>query len=111
MIPSFVNSSPATSRPEHLPRPHPGSVFKRRVLDKINLNHAVVAEKIGISTKHLSRFVNGHVSVTIELARKLEAATSISAAAWMNYQVAYDLYRTAKVHADQEKSSLFAYSS
>jgi len=93
----------ATSRPEHLPRPHPGSVFKRRVLDIVNLNRATVAEKIGISTKQLSRFVNGHAPVTIEFARKLEAATSISAAAWMNYQVAYDLYRTTKVHTDPEK--------
>jgi addiction module HigA family antidote len=105
----FLKQGEAYSRPESLPRSHPGAVFKRRVLDRANLKRSEVAERLGISEKHLSRFVNGHVSLTIEFARKLEAATNISAAAWMNYQVAYDLYKTSNTNACKDIKPLFSF--
>lgn len=95
MKPAFVSMSESVNRSEELFRPHPGEVFKRRCLSKTKLKHPEVASQLGVSDKHLSRFINGHVSVRIELARKLESVTNISAAAWLNYQNAYDLYRTA----------------
>ena len=95
-IPAFVTQSQETSRSESLFRPHPGEVFKRRCLSKTILKQEEIAKRIGISTKHLSRFSNGHIRVGVELARKLEACTNISANAWLNYQTQYDLYKTAK---------------
>jgi addiction module HigA family antidote len=67
-----------------------------------DLKQPQIAEVIGISTKHLSRFINGHVSVGIDLARKLEACTNISAQAWLHYQTQFDLHTTSKL----EKSSV-----
>lgn len=95
MIPEFAGTAESVSRDEGLHRPHPGDVFKRRCLSKSRLKQPEIAVLMGISPKHLSRFINGHVSVQIELARKLESVTNISAAAWLNYQNAYDLYKTA----------------
>ncbi|MDF2179171.1 HigA family addiction module antitoxin [Aliiglaciecola sp. CAU 1673] len=102
MIPAFVSQSPEASRPEHLYRPHPGEVFKRRCLSKTELTQKEVAEKMGISPKHLSRFINGHVQVEITLARKLESVTNISAGAWLHYQTAYDLYKTANMNLEKK---------
>lgn len=95
--PDFVTRFEQSLRSEELYRPHPGEVFARRCLSKSGIKQAEAADLIGISTKHLSRFVNGHVSVGVELARKLEACTKISAQAWLHYQTQYDLYKTAKL--------------
>ena len=92
---AIIDAGERASRPEHLKRPHPGEVFKRRCMSKSPLKQTEIAQCLEISTKHLSRFVNGHSNLTIEFARKLEAVSGISAQAWMHYQVAYDLYRTA----------------
>lgn len=96
-IPDFVNASESTKRPDSLYRPHPGAVFKRRCLSKTNLTHAQVALLMGISPKHLSRFINGHVSVGVDLARKLESCTNISAESWLYFQSKYDLFTTEKL--------------
>jgi len=96
-IPAFVTQSESTSRSDSLYRPHPGIVFARRCLSKTPLLQNEVSKRIGISTKHLSRFTNGHVHVGVELARKLEACTNISASAWLHYQMQYDLYTIGKL--------------
>lgn len=96
-IPSFVNESALVERAEDLFRPHPGEVFARRILSKTNMKQPEIAHILGISVKHLSRFTNGHVDVGINLARKLEACTNISAGAWLHYQAQYDLFTTAKL--------------
>ena len=96
-IPVFVTQSNPTKRSNILPRPHPGEVLKRRCLSKTKLNRDEVAKNIGISAKHLSRFINCHVSVKVNLALKLEAWTNISASAWFYYQEQYDLYKRVKL--------------
>ena len=96
-IPSFVTASESVTRSDSFYRPHPGEVFQRRCINKTSLKQAEIAKRIGISTKHLSRFTNGHVHVGVELARKLEACTNISASAWLHYQTQYDLYTTVKL--------------
>ena len=96
-MPKFVNESKAAKREEELFRPHPGEVFSRRILSKTDMKQPEIASILGVSVKHLSRFANGHVDITINLARKLEACTNISANAWLHYQAQYDLYTTAKL--------------
>lgn len=98
-IPAFVTESAEATRSDSLFRPHPGNVFERRCLSKTSLGQKEVAKRIGISTKHLSRFTHGHVHVGVELARKLESCTNISAGAWLHYQMEYDLYTTEKLDA------------
>ena len=96
-IPNFVTRSEQSVRPEELFRPHPGEIFARRCLSSGDIKQAEAAALIGISVKHLSRFINGHVSVGVDLARKLEACTKISAHAWLHYQTQFDLYNTSKL--------------
>ena len=96
MIPEFVSQSEPVQRSESLFRPKPSDVFKRRCLSKTSKKHPDIAELMGISAKHFSRFINGHVRVSVEFARKLESVTNISAGAWLHYQMQYDLYETAE---------------
>jgi antitoxin HigA-1 len=98
-IPAFVTQAEPTMRTDSLYRPHPGEVFNRRCLAKTSLKQDEVAKRIGISAKHLSRFTNGHIRVGVDLARKLEACTNISAAAWLHYQTQYDLYTSVKLES------------
>ncbi|MGJ8691488.1 MAG: HigA family addiction module antitoxin [Thalassotalea sp.] len=95
-IPAFVTESEEVIRPEQLRRPHPGSIFKRRFIEGTSLTRPEVAAILDVSTKHLSRFINEHVHIGVELARKLEACTNLSAHAWLHYQTQYDLYENAK---------------
>ena len=71
----LIEAGERASRPEHLKRPHPGEVFKRRCMAKSPLKQSEVAQCLEVSTKHLSRFVNGHSNLTVEFARKLEAVS------------------------------------
>lgn len=48
-IPSFVTQSQQVSRPEDLPRPHPGDVFKRRFIEKTSLKRPEIAAVLGVS--------------------------------------------------------------
>jgi addiction module HigA family antidote len=98
-IPAFVTESAEATRSDSLFRPHPGNVFERRCLSKTSLGQNEVAKRVGISTKHLSRFIHGHVHVGVGLARKLESCTNISAGTWLHYQTQYDLYTTEKLNA------------
>ncbi|AEA99729.1 helix-turn-helix transcriptional regulator [Alteromonas mediterranea] len=72
---ALIEAGERASRPEHLKRPHPGEVFKRRCMAKSPLKQSEVAQCLEVSTKHLSRFVNGHSNLTVEFARKLEAVS------------------------------------
>ena len=92
-IPAFVNKSTSTARAVSLHRPHPGKILKRRFLDKKELKRLEAAEVIGISSKQLSRLIDGHVHVDVNLARQLEAYTNLSAGTWLHYQKQYDLYQ------------------
>ncbi|MEW9799750.1 HigA family addiction module antitoxin [Alteromonas sp. CYL-A6] len=83
------------SRPGHLYRPHPGEVLKRRYIDKSPLTQHEIAVRLGINTNQLSCFINCNCDLTLELAKKLELVSGISSAAWMNYKIAYDIYKAA----------------
>lgn len=56
------------------------------------MKHSEVAETIGVSQQYSYRFLNGVEPVTVQLAKKLEACTNISAATWLDSQIKYDLF-------------------
>ncbi len=81
---------------------HPGQVLLQRCLQPHNLSIAHAAEKLHISRKQLSLFVNGHSSVSVLLAKKLELGTGISAQFWLNRQQKYDLHKAASLNVVAE---------
>ncbi|MFK8012406.1 MAG: HigA family addiction module antitoxin [Marinicellaceae bacterium] len=71
---------------------HAGEILKETYLVSLDLTIGKASEMLGVSRKHLSRFINGHVSVTAEFALRLQAFTGKSAIAWLNIQNNYDLW-------------------
>lgn len=72
---------------------HPGEILKSTYLEPLNLSVSKASEMLGISRKHLSGFVNGHVSVSPEFALRLQAFTGKSAQAWLSLQSNHDLWK------------------
>lgn len=97
----------AIQRHPSLPVKHPGFVFKERCLDIHNISITVAAQKLHMSRKQISLFVNGKSSISIELAKKLQIATGISAEFWINRQKKYDLHQAHQLEVKAEP--LYAY--
>ena len=72
---------------------HPGEILKSTYLEPLNLSISKAAEMLGVSRKHLSGFVNGHVSLSPEFALRLQAFTGKSAQAWLSLQSNHDLWK------------------
>jgi antitoxin HigA-1 len=82
--------------------PHPGEILWNLFLEPEGITISKASEALGITRKHLSKIVNGHVGVTPEMALRLEMAFGVSAESWLGHQSAYDLW-IAEQHKDQLK--------
>lgn len=71
---------------------HPGYLFRHDVLDPLDLNLTETANRLGISRKHLSGFVNGRTRCNLDMAQRLAIATDTSIASWLNMQTALDIW-------------------
>ncbi|MCH8501597.1 MAG: HigA family addiction module antidote protein [Aliidiomarina sp.] len=84
---------------------HPGVLFRARFLERYNIKVQTAADKLHMKRPQLSRFINGHTSVSNTLALKLEVATGVSAQYWLSRQAEYDiqqLERSGKIKVEAE---------
>ena len=71
----------------------PGEILKELYLDELNMSITDFAAVIGVSRKAISAIVNGHKSITPEMALRLaKAFDNTSPEFWMNLQQGYDLW-------------------
>lgn len=62
-------------------------------LDEYNINQKMLANRTGMSEKHISNVLNGNSRLTEEFALKLEKVlTNIKASYWLNYEAKYREY-------------------
>ena len=80
-------SSQRTRRPSL-----PGEILAELYLAPHDISIAAFAEACGVSRKHMSGIVNGHVAITAEMAARIAAALGTTAQYWLNLQNAVDLY-------------------
>ena len=73
--------------------PHPGEILKSIWLEPLNLSITQCAQQLKVSRKTVSELVNGHGSVTPEMALRLELAFGKTAASWLGHQTAHDLWQ------------------
>ncbi len=71
--------------------PHPGEKLRKAVIIKPNLSVTEVADRLGMSRVALSRVLNGHAAVSLDLALRLEKAGVGNALTWMVLQANYDI--------------------
>ena len=75
---------------------HPGNLFKEEVLIPLRLTVAQAAADLGVSRKALSEFLNGHSSLSPEMAIRIGKATNTSPESWLNMQTKLDLWKVDK---------------
>ena len=68
---------------------HPGS-YVEDIVDSLNITQAEFAQRLGLSSKTVSKIINGEDSVSAATANKLERVTGISMQTWLNLQAQYD---------------------
>jgi len=53
-----------------------------------------VAVRLGVSRPHLSKLLNGHASMTAEMAIRVAIFTNTTPESWMSNQVKWDLWQS-----------------
>lgn len=77
--------------------PHPGHTIKDACLEPLGLGVTQAAAVLGVARHTLSRVLNGHASISPEMAIRLEKAGWSTADHWMRLQIAHDLAQ-ARLH-------------
>ena len=69
----------------------PGQLLVSDFLEPRRLSIKALADQIGLTRKHLSNIVHGHVRITPATAARLARALGTSPALWINLQSALDI--------------------
>lgn len=69
---------------------HPGSYIED-VVEELNITQAEFAERLGTSSKTVSKLINGEERISNDIANKLAKLTGVSIKTWMELQLSYDL--------------------
>jgi len=77
--------------PMHNPA-HPGEVLREFLPEGMTVGE--VAGRLGVSRPHLSRLLNGHTSMTADMAIRVAMLTNTTAESWMANQVKWDLWQS-----------------
>jgi antitoxin HigA-1 len=71
--------------------PHPGELLREDVLKPLRLPVKDAAARLGMSSRALSRVLNGRAGISPDLAVRLERAGVSTARFWMTLQSNFDL--------------------
>ena len=82
---------------------HPGSIIRGLYLEPLKLTVTALAEHLGVSRKTLSKVVNGHGSITPDMAQRLGRAFDTGPELWLNLQSARDLWDSEHTPGDWQK--------
>lgn len=80
---------------------HPG-VTVQRTLDSLGMTQKRLAERTGLSEKHISQIINGEASITADTAFLLQNAIGASASFWLNLD---KNYRETLARLEQEEKA------
>jgi antitoxin HigA-1 len=77
--------------------PHPGKVIAEMCLKENNLSVTDAADALGVARKTLSELLNGHSSLSIEMAIRLSKVFGGETATWLGVQMDYDVSRANEI--------------
>src|SRR5256885_1667356 len=70
----------------------PGKILRELYLAPHGVTATEFAEAAGVSRKHMSGIINGHVTITAEAAARIAEVLGTTAQYWLNLQNAVDLF-------------------
>ena len=82
---------------------HPGKVFLEDFLQPLKIKVTHAADAMGVSRKHLSLFLNGHIPCSLDMARRVAIASNTSIESWLNMQTALDVWEAEHEDINAEK--------
>ena len=88
------------------PPVHPGRILNDHYLEPMSLTQTVLAERLGVSRKTISKIVNERGSITPDMALRLSRAFDTSPGLWLNLQQAYDLWQVSRESNEWRKVRL-----
>lgn len=82
---------------------HPGVIIRLDYMEPLSLSVTALAERLGVSRKHLSGIVNERAGVTPDMALRLSRAFGTTPGLWLNMQQAVDLYEAQRTPGGWDK--------
>jgi len=82
---------------------HPGRIIKNHHLEPLSMKITDLANVLGVSRKTLSKILNGHGSITPDMALRLSRAFDTSPDLWLNLQKNFDLWQASNQSDDWKK--------
>jgi addiction module HigA family antidote len=92
-----MTSSRRTRRPSL-----PGEILVELYLAPHEISISGFAEACGVTRKHMSGIIHGHVGITAEMAARIAAALGTTPQYWLNLQNAIDLYDAEKLLSESD---------
>lgn len=77
--------------PENMPRIHPGSLFREKIMTPNKLSLAKTGQLMGIHDTHVSMILAGETSITLDKCLLLEKLFGENAEYWATLQMRYNL--------------------
>lgn len=74
---------------------HSGVLLKEEVLKPLGLTITEAAKDLGVSSKYLSEFLNGKISLSTDLALRISKATNTTPESWLGMQTKLDIWNSA----------------
>jgi addiction module HigA family antidote len=82
--------------------PHPGEILRELYLVPLSITVTAAAERLGVTRKALSELLNGHTSISRDMAIRLaKAFPSTDIRFWLDLQLQYDAWQ-----AEQRAASI-----
>ena len=78
----------------------PGEIIRYDYMEPLELTGIALAERLGVSRKHISGILNGHTRVTVDMALRLSRAFSTTPERWLNLQRNLDLWNARQSPED-----------
>jgi addiction module HigA family antidote len=72
---------------------HPGEIVKDALFTDTNLTVTTAAQLLKVARSTLSRLLNGHAGISVDMAYRLSLLLNTSAEMWLNLQRDYDLWQ------------------
>ena len=82
---------------------HPGEVFLKDVLEPLDITITEAAQKLGVTRKTLSEFVNEKSSLSPEMAIRIAKATNTTPESWMLMQMKFTLWQAEQHEPENVK--------
>lgn len=83
---------------------HPGEILRELYLAPLGVTIAEAAEALGVSRKHLSEIINGHVAIKPDMAARLAVALGTEPDIWINLQAQHDVWTVTQQPRPKVKS-------